>query len=86
MGARDIFVFVSRIDFIISISEFAFRSTIYIIWATKLAHADDPLKSFPPLEGAKYIGECVKVVISCTVASVAPKEVLLNASMIYVLF
>ena len=55
MGARDIFVFVSRIDFIVPTYEFAFRSTIYIIWATKLAHGDDPLNSLPPLEGAKYL-------------------------------
>ena len=53
--------------------DFAFRSMIYIIRATKLAHTDDPLKSLSPLEGAKYIGKCIKVASSRTVASVAPK-------------
>ena len=60
MGVRDIFAFVSRIDFIVPISEFAFRSTIYSIWATKLAHADEPLNSPPSLHGAKYIGKMYK--------------------------
>ena len=40
--------------------EFAFRSMIYIIWATKLAHADEPLNSPPSLDGAKYIGKMYK--------------------------
>ena len=60
VGARDIFVSVSRIDFIVPTLEFAFRSTIYIIWATKLAHADEPLNSPPSLDGAKYIGKMYK--------------------------
>ena len=58
---------------------------IYIIWATKLAHADEPLNPPPSLDGAKYIGKCIKVAISRTVASVAPKEAFLNSSTIYVL-
>ena len=86
VGARDIFVFVSRIDFIVPTSEFAFRSTIYIIWATKLAHADEPLNSPPSPVGAKYFGKCIKVAISRTVAAVARKEAFLNSSMIYMLF
>ena len=86
VGARDIFAFVSRIDFFSHTSDFAFRSTIYIIWATKLADADEPLNSPPSLHGAKYIGKCIKVAISRTVGAAARKEAFLNSLTIYMFF